>query len=234
MSRCVTGQTFDRPAGKLPPRWLVKSAINFFSILAPQLDVSLDDKPRFLSPLVATAQTVLSANNVSKSDNNSDCRNLKNGDPPFKYGDRHVDIDTATDAGEPPSVESSSILSGLSPDIILSISVPDTTSCSVSRRTSARKKIFNALSSRSQEPRFDTKKIYTFEFFQHLLDFGDELALDMGRIGGTVPLAQFLNCQPLKIFAAYKNSEKIQDLEDLWSFNIYHESLYHNSQSALG
>lgn len=38
MSRCVTGQTFDRPAGKLPARWLVQKLIQFFTILAPQLD----------------------------------------------------------------------------------------------------------------------------------------------------------------------------------------------------
>jgi len=228
MSRCVTGQIFDRRAGKLPARWLVKSAINFFSILAPQLDASLDDdKPRFLSPLVATAQTVLSGNDVfEKSPNNTESWNLESARP-LKNSDHHLDIDTVTNSGEPPSVKTSSVFSDLSADSILGISVPDTTLCSVARRMSARKNIFNALSvKRSLEPRFHTNKTYTFEFFQHLLDFGDELAVDMGRIGGMVPLAPALNCQPLKIFAAHKNSEKTLDLEALWSFDIFHESLY--------
>jgi len=233
MSRCVTGQIFDRPAGKLPARWLLKSAISFLSVLAPQLDVSLDDdEPKFLSPLVATAQTVLLTNNEFKSYDNSDYRNPKNAAPPLKDCDRHLNVDIVTDAGEPPSTDSSSILSDLSSDVILGTSVPDTTSCSVTSRTLARKKIFNTLSAkRSLEPRFDTKKIYTFEFFQHLLDFGDELALDMGRVGGKVSLAQTLNFQPLKIFAAYKNCGKQQNLETLWSFDIFHESLYYTAES---
>lgn len=36
LSRCMTGQLFERPAGPLPARWIVKSFIKFISILAPR------------------------------------------------------------------------------------------------------------------------------------------------------------------------------------------------------
>jgi hypothetical protein len=60
MSECVTGQVFYRPAGSLPAKWIVTSFVKFVSTLAPQLEASIDgQEPRFLTPLVATAHTVL-------------------------------------------------------------------------------------------------------------------------------------------------------------------------------
>ena len=61
MVQTVTGQAFDRPAGKLPAPWIVHKLIQFFTTLAPQLQIQLHGTttPRFLSPLVATAHTVL-------------------------------------------------------------------------------------------------------------------------------------------------------------------------------
>jgi hypothetical protein len=59
------------------------------------------------------------------------------------------------------------------------------------------------------------------------------LAVDMGRIGGMIPLAQSMDGQPLKIMAAYRSSEIKQELDSLWSFDIFHESLYSYAQTAL-
>jgi hypothetical protein len=56
MSECITGQSFDWPGGKLPTRWIIASFIKF------ELEARLDGdhhRPRFLTPLVATAHTVL-------------------------------------------------------------------------------------------------------------------------------------------------------------------------------
>ena len=235
MSKCVTGQIFERPAGKLPARWVVKSFIRFVSILAPQLDASLDDnKPRFLTPLVATAHTVLSEEDeYKKSYDNSDDRYSINPSPHFKQRDRHLNIDTGADFQEPHSLEVSSILFDLDAEGNFGITIPDTSSFSTTNRSLARKKIFNALSTKKGlGPRFDTSKIYTFEFYQHLLDFGDELAVDMGRVG-MVPMAQAMNGQPLKIMAAYRSDTIRHELESLWSFDIFHESLYSYAQMAF-
>mmetsp|Transcript_24888 Transcript_24888/g.25254 ORF Transcript_24888/g.25254 Transcript_24888/m.25254 type:complete len:383 (+) Transcript_24888:195-1343(+) len=158
MSRCITGQLFDRSAGPLPARWIVKSIIKFISILAPQLNASLDgNKPRFLTPLVATAQTVVVENNDVKKDAD------------YRFGSR-LKIDAEVDLVEPSSIESTSILSDLRANSSLGISIPDTTESSPTSRMSVRKKIFNTLAadklSSSSEPRFSMDKVYTFEFFQ--------------------------------------------------------------------
>ena len=236
MSRCVTGQTFERPAGKLPARWVVKNFIRFVSVLAPQLDASLDEnKPRFLTPLVSTAHTVLSEDDeYNKSYDKLDGTNTINPTRYLKQRDRHLNLDTGADLQEPHSLEESSVLFGLDADSNLGVTIPDTTSLSATNRSLARKKIFNALNAkRTPEPRFDTNKIYTFEFYQHLLDFGDELAVDMGRVGGMVPLAQAMDGQALKIMAAHRSSETGDELEPLWSFDIFHESLYSYAQMAF-
>lgn len=210
MSQCVTGQAFERPAGKLPSRWLVTAFIKFISTLAPQLEATLDgDKPRFLTPLVATAHTVLAGDSLLSG---SETEIVEEG----PVMERSIE--------EPSSVSKESVLSDL-PDS-LGLSVTNTTNLSMGSRMKTRKKIFNTLAAKqSIEPKFDTSKEYCFEFYQHLLDFGEELAVDMGRVGGKVGLAPATNGQPLKIMAAYKDQEK-GELDTLWSFDIWHESLY--------
>jgi hypothetical protein len=208
MSQCVTGQAFDRPAGKLPHRWLVNAFIKFISTLAPQLEATLDgDKPRFLSPLVATAHTVL------VSDDNN----------PTSSEDMEAGIE------EPSSTDATSVMHEIPKDIA---TVPDTTNSSVAYRMKARKKVFNTLAAESvMEPRFNTSRQYCFEFYQHLLDFGDELAVDMGRLGGKLGLAAPTDGQPLKVMGAYRNPEN-HSLEDLWSFDLWHASLYPYAERA--
>jgi len=58
MIDCVTGQVFERPPGNLPPKFLVNSAVGIMKALSPQLHIDFGSKPRFLSPLCATAQIV--------------------------------------------------------------------------------------------------------------------------------------------------------------------------------
>lgn len=235
MSRCATGQLFDRPAGPLPAQWIVKNLIRFFSVLAPQLDASLDrNQPRFLSPLVATAQTVLSEEGENCSSDTPNDRKAVN--PSSSSNDRvqHLDIDVGAELREPHSLEPTSVLFSLGTDYDLGITIPDTTLLSGAKRALARKRIFNSLSAkRSPEPRFDPSKTYTFEFYQHLLDFGDVLALDMGTIGGMLPLAKAMDGQPLKIMAAYRSGEIGNAVEPLWSFDLFHESLYPYAQMAV-
>ncbi len=236
MSRCVTGQLFERPAGPLPAQWVVKNLIRFFSILAPQLDASLDkNKPRFLSPLVATAQTVLSEEDENHSSDTANDRKSDRSSSSLNDRVRHLDIDVGAELGEPHSLEPTSVLFSLGTDSDLGITIPDTTFLSPAKRVLARKRIFNSLSAkRSPEPRFDPSKTYTFEFYQHLLDFGDVLALDMGTIGGMLPLAKAMDGQPLKIMAAYKNGEAGNAIIDpLWSFDLFHESLFPYAQMAV-
>jgi len=116
------------------------------------------------------------------------------------------------------------------------VRVTDTTKSSIASRMKARKKAFNTLAAKkSMEPRFDTTKEYTFEFYQHMLDFGDDIALDIGGsvIGGKIGLAKATNGQPLKILAAYRDTINNDELDSLWSFDLWHESLYPYAKAAL-
>ena len=193
ISSCVTGQTFDRPAGKLPAPWMVRSIIRFVSVLSPQLEASLDgENPRFLSPLASTAQTVL----VNDKGSFESLEEPPAGDPSSLVPEQPQSRDT------------------------------------VGSRIKQRKKHFNRITaSKALTPVFSPEKEYTFEYFQHLLRFHDpnELHLDIGS--AQIGLARSLNGQPLKFMAAAHEDET---LTTLWSFDLWHSSLYSYAQTALG
>ena len=231
MSECVTGQLFDRPPGKLPAKWIVTSFIKFVSVLAPQLEATLDARePRFLSPLVSTAHTVLekdvqcrktepspSTEQADDDDNDDD------DDCLHKY---HVMLAGATDmeeyVEEPSAIEYTSIMKYMP---------GSRDGGSTVRRQKIRKKAYNHIfASKADEPRFQLDKEYTFEFYQHLLRFDDSLALDVGR-AGMVDLAPITDGQPIKFMSAHKDIHT-GTLDMLWSFDIWHESLYSYAQAA--
>jgi hypothetical protein len=143
------------------------------------------------------------------------------------------DMEFAID--EPSSFDESSIMRAVTDGSEASfVTVSDTSKSSIASRIKARKKVFNALAARkSTEPKFQTTKEYTFEFYQHLLDFGDELAIDVGSMmGGKVGLAKATDGQPLKILAAYRATRN-DELDSLWSFDVWHESLYPHAEASL-
>jgi Protein of unknown function (DUF1769) len=237
MSDCVTGQKFERPAGKLPARFLVTAFIKFISTLAPQLEATMDsNKPRFLTPLVATAHTVLVSSPTTAIASSKDKKQTPDDvdENPIPHP-RPQDMEEAIE--EPSSVDECSIMTEVaavdSAPSAIHLKVPDTTNSSAASRMKARKKVFNTLAAnKSLEPRFDTTKVYTFEFYQHLLDFGDELAVDMGAIGGKVGLSKATDGQPLKVLGAHRDPTN-GELDSLWSFDLWHESLYPYAERAI-
>jgi hypothetical protein len=55
----VTGTHLERPCGKLPPKWVMWTALKVVSFFAPQLKTKLDiSKPYTLSPLGSAPRTV--------------------------------------------------------------------------------------------------------------------------------------------------------------------------------
>jgi hypothetical protein len=245
MSQCVTGQAFERPAGKLPGRLVVNAAIKFISTLAPQLEVTLDgNEPRFITPLVATAHTVLVEDYIRPETEMTDSdaagsaewtmeEMKERTDPKLeKLVNYHVyagSTDMECDVIEPPTDVTTSILQTVEGQSELG------ESSTVSARMKHRKKIFNKIAaSRNALPCFRTDQQYTFEFYQHLLIFTDtdDLKLDLGRALGYAGLARPLNGQPIKCMAAHKHSESTA-LDTLWSFDIWHHSLYGLAQQAL-
>ena len=212
MSKCVTGQMFTRPAGALPPRFIVKAAVLLMSRLAPQLQSRLEGEcPRFLSPLCSTAQTAY----IMKKNQNTD-------------------EDLEDELQEPhPSAPSSFIQSLPQSSMENHPVLLDTDN---KARIKKRKKAFDKLySNGSVEPSFCPQSEYCFEFFQHLILF-DKFALDFPKPVGQHSLKKMLNGQPLRMLAVHQKEKgskveknKAEEMTRLWSFDIWHESLYEDA-----
>lgn len=225
MSECVTGQTFNRRAGKLPAKWIVSAFIKFVSSLAPQLETTIDgDNPRFLAPLVATAHTVQVKKHASIVNELKD----KVNDNLFNYSVYLGSTDIEREIQEPPGDDESSIMQALPRNQQSRLK-----SGTISSRMKARKKAYNSVSAnQSKVPCFSLDKEYTFEFYQHLLIFHEpEFLLDMGRPIGKVPLSPATNGQPIKVMSARRDPET-GILDSLWSFDIWHESMYDLAKKA--
>lgn len=227
MSECVTGQTFERRAGKLPAKWVVSTFIKFVSTLAPQLETTIEgDNPRFLVPLSATAHTVEAKPHAAITNSLKD----KVNDSLFNYSVYLGSTDIEQEVQEPPGDDEISIMKALQPNQHGSAT---SNKSSISSRMKARKKAYNAVTAKkSKTPCFSLDKEYTFEFYQHLLIFHEpEFALDMGRPIGKVPLSPITNGQPIKFMSAHKDPST-GILDSLWSFDIWHESMYPLAQKA--
>jgi hypothetical protein len=238
MNECVTGQAFDRPAGKLPARFMVNTFIKFIATLAPQLEVELDsNRPRFLSPLISTAHTVIvkdcSISSVKRAGGEVDVINSNQTLPEDKV-DCTIYAGSTTmedDVEEPPTDDPSSIMTSLQPNV----NNGRTSSSTILQRRATRKKAFNRLAAVKESTQvFNVNKEYTFEFFQHLLLLSepDEFKINMGH-NFQIGLTKALNGQPIKILAARRrtnyssndNNAKERIAEVLWSFDLWHESL---------
>ena len=259
MAECVTGQAFDRAAGKLPARMLVSTLIKYISTLAPHLEAELDgDRPRFLTSLMATAHTVLVQDYAYPTTHGTETTSAaavagaceQRDDPPADYGvhvtahdDNIVNFsiyagsaNMEDDVEEPPSDDPRSAMS-----VVDAIHVAAGTSSSVAQRRHARKKAFNRLVSSSSShglPCFDTSKEYTFEFYQHLLELTepDDFKINMSRV--KVGLAKSLNGQPIQIMSARRQFGGLDSdtsrscLSYLWCFDLWHQALYPYAQAA--
>lgn len=225
MCECVTGQAFSRRAGKLPAKWIVSTFVKFVSTLAPQLEATIDgNSPCFLVPLVATAHTVRVEPYVTMT---KVFENEIMDERLFNYsvyaGSTDIDME---DSEEPHPCDASSIMQDAHRD--LGISLPSKNSkLSVPSRMKLRKKTFNSISAqKSLTPCFSLENEYTFEFYQHLLIFHEkEFVLDMGRPIGKVPLSPATDGQPIKFLSAHRDP-KTGTLDSLWSFDIWHESMF--------
>jgi hypothetical protein len=122
----------------------------------------------------------------------------------------------------------------------------------VATRIKHRKKIFNQLYAAANnnnnnktadhdddhhhhQPVFDVDKVYTFEFYQHLLHFNDadDLKVDVGLGNLRIGLSQPLNGQALQFMATAVHANAVHQQPEggaveqaLWSFDIWHASLY--------
>jgi hypothetical protein len=99
-------------------------------------------------------------------------------------------------------------------------------------RARARKKAFDKLyCSKSTSLKTDLGTTYTFEFLQHLFDYGN-FSIDLGAVGN-VRAKDVLNGQPLQLMAKVQTTTTTTPLSSnnvLWSFDLWNECLWEDAQ----
>ena len=215
MTQCIVGNVFSRPL-RPPAPYLVKGAIKLISFFAPRLQTKLHGpKPIAISPLGSTPQSI-------QVDDDNDVGKFKA-------------VKTVIQPQEEPDCSSRCLIpiSSNSKSSSSSSSSP-TSKLSTVARAKNRKKAFDKLcGSHDKVHTFDTSKVYTFEFLQHMVNF-DALEMNLGKMMGKHKLNQVLNGQPLHIMGAHQqfindsrsgSSKREYEFQNFWSFDLWHESI---------
>lgn len=200
MIRCVAGQSFTQHLN-LPPIYVAKGIIRIMNFFAPRLHVKIEgNSPFFVSPLGSTPQTV----KIDKVNGTSNT---------------HFQASTSISEEQEEPIDQSRQI----------VPIKVGKGSTANSRSKARKKAFDKLCTHGDDTlTFDTNRVYSFEFLQHLVDF-DTFDLKLGNVLGKINLSQALNAQPLKIMAAHQRSEERTGLDifdNLWSFDLMHEKVY--------
>jgi hypothetical protein len=145
-----------------------------------------------------------------------------------------ADESIENEINEPQSSDPTSVLQHLLHSKTEYYSLPPDSDC-IATRVKARKRAFDILRVRQDTTlTFDPNRVYTFEFFQHLLLF-DEFAIHFMKPIGMRPLRNILDGQPLKFMAAHQTTRNSfmggedDEMSYLWSFDLWHESLYQDA-----
>jgi len=87
---------------------------------------------------------------------------------------------------------------------------------SPSRIPPSKRKLYFSRAEAARKHVFDTSNVYTFEFYQDLLDLST-YSLRLGLV--SLSLERYLNGQPIQIMS------KAKDGRYLWNFQVWHASL---------
>jgi Protein of unknown function (DUF1769) len=195
----------ERPAGKLPPKWIVNGALNVIKFFAPQVQTNMHGaRPYSLTPLGSTPQ-VLAVDQPA-------------GMEPLQ---EEPCVDEQTLLGQASTAKSS----------MQRARQRKKNFDKLFATTAHHEKD----QSQHQQPLVtDPHKEYTFEFLQHLFNFED-FSIELGPVIGSVSLQTLLAGQPLQIMASHGPPNKLDDdpsstiRNRLWSFDIWHEMLLSSS-----
>ncbi|CAB9507848.1 expressed unknown protein [Seminavis robusta] len=188
---CLSGQTFRRPAGKLPPNWIIKAFQALLARLAPQSSLELfGPKPRSLAPLISTTQTILvtplksnndtTTTNTTTTNKEQQDQGLVCHDGQFFYDsiyDDHINHcyasnDAATmeqEFQEPHATHPHSMIheatQALAPDDIVPVAPP--TKDDTNKNRKFRKRYFNKLLSKSKRTQRQEEKKHAHDEQHH-------------------------------------------------------------------
>ena len=188
----------------LPPKWVLRASVKIAGLFSPRIDANLKcSHPRILAPLCSIAQSI----HVSRKGQTCPVLDVPHIEP------NHQSTESLIHDLKCTQNETSS-----------NSSVP------------IRKKRFDSVyDARLSHPHlaspcFDTDSTYTFEFLQHLIDYNN-FSLDFGSILGKMKLGGAFKGQPCRLVAGVMSRSgqgkevMLRDMDCLWSFDLWHESL---------
>jgi len=192
---------------KTPGPYVSKALVKVMNFFAPRLQAKLDGETPFILSPLGSTTQTITI------------------DPLISSKDYKADA-TISDRLEEPAEVSRKLIR------------TKTTSSSSVGRAKARKKAFDRLCASGDKSRtFQTDKLYTFEFLQHLLDF-QTFEMGLGSILGKHRIDKMLNGMCLNMMAAHQRSPAKGEvpkpnqmminnciLDDLWSFDLWHANL---------
>ncbi|GKY97123.1 hypothetical protein MPSEU_000670700 [Mayamaea pseudoterrestris] len=184
----LTGFHLDKPCGRLPPKFIVKSALKVISFFAPQMQAQISGQnPHCLTPLGSTPQCIMVHAAADKAS-----------------------IGLMDDVLAEPTVDEHTLLNEASSNA--------SSLHRARHRKKNFDRLYAAAKSDTRRDSSvmttDPDKIYTFEFLQHLFDF-DSFAIELGSVLGSIPLAPILHGQPLQIMACTSKVHYVWGFE-LW------------------
>ena len=197
----LTGFHLDKPCGRLPPKFMVKSALKVISFFAPQLQAQVSgNNPHVLTPLGSTPQSITVHDGVA----------IDAADLTFNSSIGLIDDELSE-----PKLDQHTLLQEASPH-----------GSSMHRARFRKKKFDHIYAAKDNQPNHsssgvfmtDPSKVYTFEFLQHLFDF-EAFSIELGSVLGAIPLAPILHGQPLQVMACDSK------INYLWGFELWHAEL---------
>ena len=184
----LSGHQFAHPLRDIPGEFLLKAILKVAKTLNPSSRHQLSPQPQFLTNLISTAQVRL----------------------PFRFRIRrlsHQVVNVSLPGDEP------SLLNAIEDMRLVDAVFRDERGDPIT--PAARKRLVFEESHRL-DWRFDTTHVWTFKFWQHLLDLSTyQLDLTIKRIH----LLHHLNGQPLQLMA------RDADGRFLWNFEMWHRDL---------
>jgi hypothetical protein len=186
----LTGFHLDKPCGRLPPKFIVKSALKVISFFAPQMQAHISGQnPHCLTPLGSTPQCIIVHDDASK-------------------------IGLVDDVLSEPTLDQHTLLHEASTSVssmhrarfrkknfdrLYAAAKGNTTEGQLALMT-------------------DPNETYTFEFLQHLFDF-ETFSIELGSVLGSIPLAPILHGQPLQVMACDSQIRYLWGFE-LWHSSL--------------
>lgn len=203
-SNLQTGTRLGRPCGRLPPKWIMWTAMKVIHFFAPQLQTQMENitRPYVLSPLGSAPRTIIVEDKMVDTHNSS-------GDNMSKELTEPVDSAHSILGRDNPVVNP------------------------LDRARARKRQLDQWFMAKSKTPSAQMDKIYTFEFLQHLFDY-HSFSIELGSSVhvGVKDILYGQPLQLMAEY--HRDGQEIDDPDNnLWAFEIWNECLWKDAQECM-